>query len=91
MHGTAHISFTGGGVVLPAHTPYDRQLLFEHVEASARQHHHVELSAKGRHWGLSRHSAYGEPCVGCNRAPHGLIYRCDGLGFCGHCVRRALN
>ena len=38
MKGIAHVSFQGGGLIVPAQTPYERQLLFEHVEASAKQH-----------------------------------------------------
>lgn len=49
MQGTAHISFDGGGLILPAQTPYERQLVFEHVEASTKRYGHVALSAKGLH------------------------------------------
>lgn len=32
MKGIAPVSFQGGGLMVPAHTPYDCELLSEHVE-----------------------------------------------------------
>ena len=90
MPGTAHISFAGGGLILPAQTPYECQLLFEHVEASAKQHEQVELSAKGRNWRISRKSARRELCARCCRSLQNLAYRGNGQNFCGQCVRLAL-
>ena len=90
MQDSAHISFAGGGLILPAHTPYERQLVFEHIEASAKQHQHVALSAAGRHWTINLDAARDEPCAQCFRSMHRLAYRTDGRNVCGRCVRRAL-
>jgi hypothetical protein len=90
MHGTAHISFAGGGLILPAYTPYDRELVFEHIEASAKQHAHMELSAKGRHWTISVRSARHETCFRCSRSLRDLAYRGNGQNFCARCVGDAL-
>ena len=90
MQGTAHISFAGGGLILPAHTPYDRQLVFEHVEASAKHHQQVELSARGRHWRILLKAARRELCGGCARSLLDLAYRRNGRNFCAQCVRHAL-
>jgi hypothetical protein len=90
MQGNAHISFAGGGLILPAQTPYDRELVFEHIEASAKQHARIELSAKGRHWTISLKSAHRELCARCSRSLRDLTYRGNGKNFCGHCVRHAL-
>ena len=90
MQGTAHISFAGGGLILPAQTPYERQLLFEHVEASAKQHEHVAFSARGRHWTIHLKAARLEICARCFRSTHTVAYRGNGQNFCGQCVRRAL-
>ena len=38
MKGIAPVSFRGGGLMVPAHTPYDCELLFEHVEAAPKRH-----------------------------------------------------
>jgi hypothetical protein len=91
MHRTAHISFAGGGLVLPAHTPYERQLVFEHVEASARHYGQIGLSANGRHWRISRASAHRNLCARCFRSLHDLTYRGNGQNLCGQCVRRSLT
>lgn len=90
MQGTAHISFAGGGLILPAATPYQRQLVFEHFEASAKQHEHVGLIAKGLHWSVSLKAARHELCASCSRSLHDLAYRRNGQNFCNHCTRRAL-
>ena len=90
MHGIAHISFEGGGLILPAHTPYECQLLFEHVEASAKQHQHVELTAKGRQWKIGLPSARRERCAGCLGSLHRRAFRTNGRSLCVHCARRAL-
>jgi hypothetical protein len=90
MQRTAHISFDGGGLILPHHTPYDRELVFEHLEASARQHQHVVLSAKGRHWRILLNSADGERCGSCARLLRTLVFRGNGKSLCGQCVRHVL-
>ena len=38
---TAHLTFVGGEVRLPARTPYDRQQLIEHVRDCVRSRQHV--------------------------------------------------
>jgi hypothetical protein len=90
MHATAHISFEGGGLILPAQTPYEQQLLFEHVEASTKRYGHVGLSAKGRHWTISLNAVLRQLCTRCPRLLQAFTYRSAGRNFCGHCVRHAL-
>jgi hypothetical protein len=90
MH-TAHISFRGGGLILPAVTPYQRQLVFEHFEASAKQHQNVGLRVQGRYWSISVKLARRERCAECVRSLHDLAYRADGQNFCNRCTRRALQ
>jgi hypothetical protein len=67
MKGIAHVSFQGGGLILPAHTPYDRELLFEHVEASAKQHGGVRLDWRHQHWTVSVSNGQREVCAACRR------------------------
>lgn len=38
MTDVAHLSFRGGGLLLPAHTPYERELLIEYIEATTKRH-----------------------------------------------------
>jgi hypothetical protein len=90
MQGIAHISFGGGGLILPAQTPYERQLVFEHVEATAKRHEHVELSAEGRQWRIGLPTARRELCCRCLRSLNGRAFRTNGQSLCAHCARRAL-
>lgn len=48
--GTAHILFSGGGMVLSAATPYERQVLIEHVLGHVRSKHQVQVHADRRQW-----------------------------------------
>jgi len=91
MHRTAHITFTGGGLILPAHTPYDRQIIFEHVEAAAKHHELLGLRANGHYWSISHNTARLELCAPCSRGVHALAYRSNGQNFCGRCVRRTVT
>jgi hypothetical protein len=54
MNSLAHISFVGGGLLLPAQDPYERELLVEHVVACARKNGGVRVTAHGRAWSVRR-------------------------------------
>ncbi len=90
MNDVAHISFEGGGIVIPAHTPYERQLLNEHLEVSTKRYGRVQLEINRRHWTVSMNNGPGEACASCTRLPGTLTYRFDGQNLCGHCARGAL-
>jgi hypothetical protein len=91
MKGVAHISFEGGGSFLPAQTPYERELLIEHVEVSARGRGSVGLDLNGRRWTVSSKNGHGEACASCDRWPEKLTFRFDGQTLCGQCARRVLQ
>ena len=90
MKDVAHISFVGGGFILPVHTPYDRELLAEHAEASAKQHGSIRLEVNRRRWTISRPNGHRERCASCSRYLNKVTYRFDGQTLCGECGRRAL-
>lgn len=46
----AHIVFAGGGLFLPARTPYDRQLLREHVRDTVHHKLQMQLNVDDRTW-----------------------------------------
>ncbi len=48
--GIAHVSFSGGGMFLPARTPYDRQILVEHVGAYLQANGRVQVLVEGQRW-----------------------------------------
>ncbi|MGD0949092.1 MAG: hypothetical protein ABSA52_16900 [Candidatus Binatia bacterium] len=65
---TAHVTFSGGGLILPADTAYDRQLLREHVLDRAQREDRVRISLAGEAWVVERLSGDHRPsCEGCKR------------------------
>lgn len=51
---TAHITFVGGGLLLPASTPYDRQVLREHVLNRARHAQELQVKVGRKTWRVER-------------------------------------
>jgi len=49
-HGIAHVSFVGGGFFVPARSPYDRQLLADHVLDRVRVKGNVQVLVDGQRW-----------------------------------------
>ena len=74
MNDIAHLSFRGGGLILPAHTPYERELLVECVEATTKRHGHLRLQVDGRHWTIRRSNGLRAVCVSCSQWPEDLTY-----------------
>ena len=66
--GVAHISFAGGGVFLPARSPYDRQVLAEHVGERVQAKGQVQVLMGDQRWLVRR-----------NRSP--LAARCASCGM----------
>jgi hypothetical protein len=91
MEDVAHISFEGGGLVIPIHTPYERQLLVEHVELSTKRYGSVRLEMNRRNWSVSINDGPGEMCSSCARQADELTYRSNGKSLCRRCARRALH
>lgn len=74
MKNVAHISFKGGGLILPAQTPYDRELLIEHVEASTKRHGSIRLEVNRHYWTISVTDALRAVCAACSQWPKRLNY-----------------
>ncbi len=91
MNGVAHISFKGGGLIVPVETPYERELLFEHVEVSTKRHGGVRLRLNSRLWTISLSNGHPEVCGACRQSMDTLTYRFDGESRCARCARRALH
>jgi hypothetical protein len=67
LDGIAHLSFLGGGTFLPARTPYDRQILLEHVGDRVRAKGRVQLLIDGRRWIVCPNDCGSAArCVRCN-------------------------
>jgi hypothetical protein len=52
--GNAHIVFAGGNLALPADTPYDRQVLLEHVHGCTRSKQNVRVYVDNITWLVER-------------------------------------
>jgi hypothetical protein len=91
MKGVARISFEGGGLILPTQTRYERELLIEHVELSAKGRGSVGLDFNGRQWTVSSKNGRNEACASCARWPDKLTFRLGGRTLCGRCARRVLQ
>ncbi len=50
----AHIVFPDGGLIVPARTPYDRQLLQEHVLASVHHRQLLRINIGPDGWAVKR-------------------------------------
>jgi hypothetical protein len=91
MKNVAHISFEGGGFIIPAHTPYEREMLVEHLEVSTKRHGRIRLDINRRRWTISVNDGAGEVCTSCTRPADHLTYRFDRQSLCRRCARRVLH
>jgi hypothetical protein len=89
MNTTAHITFTGGGLVLPARDPYERDLLAEHVVERARRNRRVQVIVHGRAWNV-RPAAndFRGTCTRCGRVLQATWYAA-ATGGSPYCIRCA--
>jgi hypothetical protein len=74
MNDIAHLSFRGGGLILPAHTAYERELLVECVEATTKRYGHLRLEVDGQHWTIRTSNGLQAVCVSCSQWPCDLTY-----------------
>ncbi len=63
--GIAHVSFSGGGMFVPARNPYDRQLLAEHVLSRVRAKGQVQVLLDNQRWMVDR--SPGRRSICCSR------------------------
>jgi hypothetical protein len=87
--GIAHMFFRGGGTLLPARSPYDRQILIEYVTDRVRTAGEVEVRLEGRHWIVRMHDRdHGSLCGGCGAAVHATCHApADGpMAYCVTCA-----
>jgi len=89
LNGIAHISFHGGGIFMPARTPYDRQLVAEHVADRVRTKGRVQVLIDDQRWMVHvNNGAVGAGCAGCGVALRAAS--CCAVGndsvYCVRCV-----
>jgi len=89
VKGVARISFQGGALFVPVKTPYDREVLFEHVDLYAKRHGTVRVELNRREWRVSKSEGDTPPtCADCNRRLDSLTYALGGRNLCAFCAKR---
>ena len=61
----AHVHGRSGTLVVSAQTPYDRQMLREHLERLAGRDSSLTLEMDGTRWSVARRTARGPLCTRC--------------------------
>lgn len=88
--GIAHVSFAGGGTFLPARSPYDRQLLAEHVRERVRTKGQVQVLMGDQLWMMYRNRGSSTRCARCGVAAP-IACHFSGSGNACFCVVCALE
>ena len=86
---TAHLTFVGGGLRLPARTPYDRQQLIEHVHACMGRTPQVHVRVDRAAWLIARpDNQQTIVCRGCARQIRRAVCRRPrtATAFCVACA-----
>lgn len=87
--GIAHVSFVGGGLFLPARSPYDRQLLVEHVGERVRAKGQVQVLLGEQIWLVRRNPGPAAAvCSNCGSVAASACYATtvEGGGLCLECA-----
>lgn len=63
----AHVEGTSGTFIVPVHTPYDRQLLREHLRLRLGRAATLTLGARGTRWTVTRSIPSDARCGTCTR------------------------
>ncbi|MDX2170428.1 MAG: hypothetical protein SF182_25375 [Deltaproteobacteria bacterium] len=81
----------GAALVLPAGTPYERELVAEHLHGVARRRGAVRMRLGAQHWLLvwSRQSCASR-CAACGGRQRGLCVRLAARDCCARCALDAL-
>jgi hypothetical protein len=88
-NGIAHVSFSGGGMFVPARSPYDRQLLMENILSRARVKGQVQVLIDGQRWMVYGHASARTVC--CSQCGFAVDSACylgprDGTPYCVSCA-----
>jgi hypothetical protein len=88
MKGVARISFQGGALFVPVKTPYDREVLFEHLDLYAKRHGTVRVELNSRNWTVKAAGDSARVCEVCEKRLDVLTYLLGGRVLCGFCAKR---
>jgi len=71
-----------------ARTPYDREVLLEHVDQYSSRHGTIELELDRQRWRVTLASAEAQACTECHHQLDNLTYWFGDNRLCGRCARR---
>ena len=86
MTGIAQIVSRDGGLILPLRTPYDRQLVFEHVADYTKRHGCVRLTFGRSEWTVALANERSGVCTRCRERPDKLAYMKGERTLCHPCA-----
>jgi len=86
----AQVQGVSGTFVVPAHTPYDRQMLREHLAGRIGHLSTVTLGVHGKQWTITQHDAPSSRCATCTRSVGRLSCNQDD-GSCSTCIDCAMR
>jgi hypothetical protein len=83
----ARIEMDGGALLLPARTPYEREVVLDHVRHRLRLYGFVHLEMNGRRCRIEAvAAASGAACAGCRRRIAGFACRLVAQMLCVDCA-----
>jgi hypothetical protein len=88
VKGVARISFQGGALFVPAKTPYEREVLFEHLDLYAKRHGTIRVELDRREWTVRQTEKEQVVCAACGHRVDALAWALGGRSLCGVCGKR---
>jgi hypothetical protein len=86
----ARIHMDGGALLLPARTPYEREVVFDHVRHRLRLHGSVQLEMNGRRCRIELVAASaGACCAGCGGRISRFACKLGAQMLCVDCALKA--
>ena len=76
---------------MPSHTPYEREILIQHLEAATTRYGNARLLVDRQDWRVSFSTQLRALCIRCKRSVGTLTYRHAGTTLCTACARRSLQ
>jgi hypothetical protein len=92
MQQVAHIRYQGGALLLPAHNPYDREMVFEEAEFCARRYGSVGVQVGRKEMQIRAAAAETLlPCGTCQQPIARMTFVIEGQRICGRCARKLMG
>lgn len=91
LRAAAQCTVRGGHFFLPTDTPYDRQMLLEHVDRYLRSQGMLRLELLDHEWTVTRRHDGNQSCRRCGATlSSGVQYQIDERRCCRRCAHALL-